>query len=144
MSGGFLLVGSLIVATAVVLIILLNAAFAFVQEVQAERAVAALAQYLPQRAKALRDGEVLEIDASELVPGDIGVIEQGDRIAADVRLLAGAIEADMSALTGESVPTPGEPLHPPSGSSTRSSAALQPSVRPDSTQQSRCPPVRLG
>ncbi|MFE3249114.1 cation-translocating P-type ATPase [Streptomyces sp. NPDC059209] len=99
-----LLVGSLIVATAVVLIILLNAAFAFVQEVQAERAVDALAQYLPRRAKALRDGEVQEIDASELVPGDIVAIEQGDRIAADVRLLAGAIEADMSALTGESVP----------------------------------------
>ena len=46
----------------------------------------------------------MEIDAAELVPGDIVVIEEGDRIAADVRLLAGAIEADMSALTGESVP----------------------------------------
>lgn len=99
-----LIVGSDVVASAVILIILLNAAFAFVQEVQAERAVEALARYLPHRTKTLRDGEVVEIDAAELVPGDIVVIEEGDRIAADVRLLAGAIEADMSALTGESVP----------------------------------------
>ncbi len=53
----------------------------------------------------MRDGVRVEIDAAELVPGDIVVIEEGDRIAADVRLLAGAIEVDMSALTGESVPT---------------------------------------
>ncbi|WP_405540286.1 cation-translocating P-type ATPase [Streptomyces antimycoticus] len=98
-------VGSHVVAAAVVLIILLNAGFAFIQEVQAERAVEALAQYLPQRAKAVRDGVRVEVDAAELVPGDIVVIEEGDRIAADARLLAGAIEVDMSALTGESVPT---------------------------------------
>ncbi|MCM2578189.1 cation-translocating P-type ATPase [Streptomyces meridianus] len=99
-----LIVGSTAVAAAVVLIIVLNAAFAFAQEVQAERAVEALAQYLPQRAKVIRDGASVETDAAELVPGDIVVIEEGDRIAADVRLLAGAIEADMSALTGESAP----------------------------------------
>ncbi|GAA1880086.1 cation-translocating P-type ATPase [Streptantibioticus ferralitis] len=94
-----IIVGSLVVAAAVVLIIVLNAAFAFIQEVHAERAVEALAEYIPQRAKALRDGSPREIDAAELVPGDIAVIEEGDRIAADIRLLAGAIEADMSALT---------------------------------------------
>ncbi|HET6504918.1 MAG TPA: cation-transporting P-type ATPase [Amycolatopsis sp.] len=98
-------VGSQVVAAAVVLIIVLNAAFAFVQEVEAERAVEALAKYLPQQAKVLRDGEVGDTDAIELVPGDIVVIEEGDRIAADVRLLVGAIEVDMSALTGESVPS---------------------------------------
>lgn len=98
-------VGSQAVAAAVVLIIVLNAAFAFVQELQAERAVAALADYLPQRAKVVRDGRGQEIDAAVLVPGDLVVIEEGDRIAADVRLLAGAIQVDMSALTGESVPT---------------------------------------
>ncbi|HEX7538299.1 MAG TPA: cation-transporting P-type ATPase, partial [Dermatophilaceae bacterium] len=100
-----LIVGSLVVAAAVVLIIVLNATFAFVQEVQAERAVEALARYIPQRARAVRDGVPREIDAAELVPGDVVVIEEGDRVAADVRLLVGAIEADMSALTGESVPT---------------------------------------
>jgi calcium-translocating P-type ATPase len=104
-AGLLLIVGSNVVAAAVVLIIVLNAAFAFVQEVQAGRAVEALAKYLPQRAKVERDGVVTEIDATQLVPGDLVVIEEGDRIAADLRLLAGAIEVDMSALTGESVPT---------------------------------------
>ncbi|MGW4958294.1 cation-translocating P-type ATPase [Nonomuraea sp. NPDC004186] len=104
-AGLLLIVGSLVVAVAVILIIVLNAAFAFVQEIQAERAVEALAEFIPQRAKAVRDGSTREIDAAELVPGDIVVIEEGDRVAADVRLLAGAIEVDMSALTGESVPT---------------------------------------
>ncbi|WP_406499884.1 cation-transporting P-type ATPase [Streptomyces sp. NBC_00846] len=98
-------VGSNVVAAAVVLIIFLNAAFAFIQEVHAEHAVEALAAYIPQRAKAHRDGVPREIEATELVPGDIIVIEAGDRIAADIRLLKGAIEIDMSALTGESVTT---------------------------------------
>lgn len=97
-------VGSHVVAAAVVLIILLNAGFAFVQEMHAERAVEALARYLPPQAKVVRDGVRVEIDAAGLVPGDLIVIEEGDRIAADVRLLAGAVEVDMSALTGESTP----------------------------------------
>nr|WP_077085749.1 cation-transporting P-type ATPase [Mycobacterium rhizamassiliense] len=103
-AGLLVIVGSHVVAVAVVSIIILNAAFSFVQEVQAERAVEALAKYLPQRAKVERDGAVTEIDATQLVPGDIVIIEEGDRIAADIRLLGGAIEVDMSALTGESVP----------------------------------------
>jgi calcium-translocating P-type ATPase len=103
-AGLLLIVGSNVVATAVVLIIVLNAAFSFAQELQAERAVEELAKYLPQRARVERDGAVTEVDATELVPGDIALIQEGDRIAADVRLLSGAIEVDMSALTGESVP----------------------------------------
>ncbi len=104
-AGLLVIVGSHVVAAAVVLIIVLNAAFSFIQELQAERAVEALAKYLPQRAKVERDGVVAEINAAELVPGDIVILEEGDRIAADMRLLAGAVEVDMSALTGESVPT---------------------------------------
>ena len=103
-AGLLLIVGSNVVAAAVVLIIVLNAAFSFAQELQAERAVEELAKYLPQRARVERDGAVTEVDATELVPGDIALIQEGDRIAADVRLLSGAIEVDMSALTGESVP----------------------------------------
>lgn len=103
-AGLLLIVGSHIVAAAVVLIIVLNAGFSFVQELQAGRAVEALAKYLPQRARVERDGASTEVDASELVPGDIVLIGEGDRIAADVRLLDGAVEVDMSALTGESVP----------------------------------------
>jgi calcium-translocating P-type ATPase len=104
-AGLLLIVGSHVVAAAVVLIIVLNATFSFVQELQAERAVEELAKYLPQQTKVERDGTVLEIDAAQVVPGDIVVIEEGDRIPADIRLLVGAIEVDMSALTGESVPT---------------------------------------
>jgi magnesium-transporting ATPase (P-type) len=103
-AGLLLVVGSNVVAAAVVLIIVLNAAFSFAQEQQAERAVEELAKYLPQRARVERDGAVTEVDTTQLVPGDIVLIQEGDRIAADVRLLGGAIEADMSALTGESLP----------------------------------------
>ena len=103
-AGLLLIVGSNVVAAAVVLIIALNAAFSFAQELQAERAVEELAKYLPQRARVERDGAITEVDATQLVPGDVVLIREGDRIAADVRLLNGAIEVDMSALTGESVP----------------------------------------
>ena len=62
-----LVVGSLVVAVAVVVIIMLNAGFAFAQELQAERAVEALAEYLPLRAKVVRDGRPMEIDAAGLL-----------------------------------------------------------------------------
>jgi magnesium-transporting ATPase (P-type) len=97
-------VGSRTVAVAVLLVIVLNALFAFVQEMQAERAVEALSRYLPQHATVLRDGAPVLIEATGLVPGDLVVLEEGDRIAADVRLLSGDLEVDMSTLTGESVP----------------------------------------
>ncbi|HEX5593512.1 MAG TPA: cation-transporting P-type ATPase [Solirubrobacterales bacterium] len=102
------------VAVAVVVVIVLNAAFAFAQEMQAERAVEALQSYIPQRARVVRDGEETEVDAIDLVPGDLLLIAEGDRISADGQLLEGAIEVDLSTLTGESVPVslaPGEP-HP--------------------------------
>jgi calcium-translocating P-type ATPase len=102
------------VAIAVVIVILLNAAFAFVQEMQAERAVEALQGYIPQRARVLRDGRESEVDAAALVPGDLLLIAEGARISADAELLDGTIEADLSTLTGESVPVslaPG-PRHP--------------------------------
>jgi calcium-translocating P-type ATPase len=92
------------VAIAVVIVIVLNAAFAFVQELQAERAVEALQGYLPPQARVVRDGREVQIDAVRLVPGDLLVIEEGDRISADVHLLDGALEVDLSTLTGESVP----------------------------------------
>ncbi|MCF3142542.1 cation-translocating P-type ATPase [Streptomyces platensis] len=92
------------VAVAIVVVIIVNAAFAFVQEMQAERAVEALAAYLPVQAKAVREGQVREIEAGTLVPGDVLVIEEGDRISADARLMDGGIEVDLSALTGESMP----------------------------------------
>ena len=103
-AGLSFLVGSQTVGIAVVLVIVLNAAFAFVQELQAERAVEALAGYMPQHATVLRDGATRVIEAVALVPGDVVLLEEGERIAADMRLLFGAVEVDLSTLTGESVP----------------------------------------
>ena len=71
---------------------------------QAERAVEALAQFLPAQAKVVRDGQHQIIEARRLVPGDLLLIEEGDRISADVRLLSGGIEVDASMLTGELMP----------------------------------------
>ncbi|MGZ5312861.1 MAG: HAD-IC family P-type ATPase, partial [Solirubrobacterales bacterium] len=92
------------VAIAIVVLIVVNALFAFAQELQAERAVEALAAYLPSQARVIRDGGERRIDTRELVPGDVLLIEEGDRVSADARLLSGAVELDMSTLTGESEP----------------------------------------
>ena len=89
---------------AIVAVIVLNALFAFAQELQAERAVEALARYLPQQASVRRDGQRRVIDARALVPGDVLLLAEGDRVSADARLLAGAVEVDLSTLTGESQP----------------------------------------
>ncbi len=91
-------------AAAIVAVIILNAVFAFSQELQAERATEALQEYLPPRARVRRDGVAGEIEAAELVPGDVIEIAEGDRLSADARLIEGAVEIDASPLTGESQP----------------------------------------
>ncbi|GHO80188.1 hypothetical protein KSD_79590 [Ktedonobacter sp. SOSP1-85] len=91
-----------VLAIAIIGVILLNAVFAFWQEQQAERAVEALSSYLPHRATVIRDGRRQGIVVRELVPGDVLLIEEGDAISADARLFDGALEVDMSMLTGES------------------------------------------
>jgi calcium-translocating P-type ATPase len=98
------LTGSPRLALAIVVVIVLNAGFAFAEEMQAERAVEALAAFLPERATVLRDGARQEIEARCLVPGDVLILEEGESICADARLMAGTLEVDMSTLTGESVP----------------------------------------
>ncbi len=89
---------------AIVVVIVLNAVFAFTQERQAEHAVEALRRYLPAQASVVRDGRVQRVEARALVPGDVLVVEEGDTISADGRLLDGALEVDLSTLTGESQP----------------------------------------
>jgi calcium-translocating P-type ATPase len=96
--------GASALGAAIVAVIVLNAAFAFVQERHAERAIEALARYLPQQATVRRDGERRLVAARELVPGDILLVAEGDRISADARLLQGVLDVDMSTLTGESQP----------------------------------------
>ncbi|MGZ4292082.1 MAG: cation-translocating P-type ATPase, partial [Gaiellaceae bacterium] len=96
--------GMTILGLAVLAVIVLNAIFAFAQERQAERAVEALSALLPQRATVRRDGERVEIEAVELVPGDIVFCEEGEKVSADARLVDGIVEVDLSTLTGESQP----------------------------------------
>ncbi|MGW6484549.1 cation-translocating P-type ATPase [Streptomyces sp. NPDC055059] len=89
---------------AIVAVILVNAAFAVLQERQAQAAVETLARYLPTHAVVIRDGRRQTVEARDLVPGDLVVLDEGERIPADARLTEGGIEADLSMLTGESAP----------------------------------------
>ncbi len=86
-------------------ITLFNAFLGLVQERKAERSVAALKGMLVSEARVRRDGNVVSALAAELVPGDIVLVREGDRIPADGRLLTAAtLEVDESTLTGESAP----------------------------------------
>ncbi|WP_214370755.1 cation-translocating P-type ATPase [Pseudonocardia sp. H11422] len=96
--------GTTELAWAILAVVVLNAVFAFVQERQAGRAVEALGQYLPPHARVRRAGTPRDVPATEVVPGDILLLGEGDRVPADARLLSGAVEIDASALTGESAP----------------------------------------
>ena len=84
-------------------VLLLNAVIGTVQEYSAQRAATALRQLVTTRSRVLRAGETLEVDAETLVPGDIVLLESGDRVPADLRLLSSYdLELDESLLTGES------------------------------------------
>jgi calcium-translocating P-type ATPase len=104
--------GTPILAGAIVAVILLNAAFALMQERQAERAVEALAAFLPEQVAVVRDGRRGRIDARLVVPGDVIALEEGDRVPADARVVKGSLQIDTSALTGESVPVTREAGEP--------------------------------
>jgi calcium-translocating P-type ATPase len=96
--------GTPVLGWAIVAVVILNAGFAFVQERQAERAVEALRAYLPERTQVLREGVPTPVEVVGIVPGDVLVLGEGHRIPADARILDGAVEVDLSTLTGESVP----------------------------------------
>ncbi|WP_395695132.1 cation-translocating P-type ATPase [Nocardioides sp.] len=96
--------GAVTLGVAIVLVIALNAAFALVQERHAEHAVAALSSYLPLQGLVVRDGQRVRVEARTIVPGDVLVVEEGDAVCADAKVLSGAVEVDLSAVTGESVP----------------------------------------
>jgi Ca2+-transporting ATPase len=82
-----------------------NAVIGLRQEAKAEESVKALSQMMKTIARVRRDGQALEIDASELVPGDIVLVEAGNRVPADGRVsLAATLEIEEAALTGESLP----------------------------------------
>jgi P-type Ca2+ transporter type 2C len=96
-------IGDLKDAVVILVVVVLNAGLGFYQEHRAERTLAALKGMLAPRAKVRRDGHVREVDAAELVPGDLVLLEAGDRVPADGRLLAAhSLEVEEAALTGES------------------------------------------
>ena len=90
---------------AIVGVIVINGVFSFWQEYKAQRAIAALRQLLPPQVKVQRAGRSIEIPAAELVPGDIVLLEEGDFIAADSRVIeAHALRINSATVTGESLP----------------------------------------
>jgi P-type Ca2+ transporter type 2C len=93
----------------------LNAVIGLRQEAKAEESVAALAQMMKTIARVRRDGQAIEIDAEELVPGDVVLVEAGNRVPADGRIVVAAtLEIEEAALTGESLPV-GKQVEPVPG-----------------------------
>ncbi len=86
-------------------VLLINAVIGTTQEYSAARSAAALSALVSRRARVLRAGEAMEIDAGEVVPGDIVLLESGAKVPCDLRLIASqGLEIDESLLTGESLP----------------------------------------
>lgn len=99
------LLGEYTDAITIMAIIILNGVLGFVQEVKAERSLAALKELTAPMARVRRDGSVVSLPARDLVPGDVVVLEGGDRVPADGRILtAFGLDVEESALTGESMP----------------------------------------
>jgi sodium/potassium-transporting ATPase subunit alpha len=88
-------------------VILVNGAFSAWQEHRAEQAVAALRRLLPSTVKVLRDGALSQLPAADLVRGDLVLVEAGDQIPADARVIEGTgLAVSTATLTGEAVPEP--------------------------------------
>ena len=100
-----LLLGEVFDAIAIFAVLILNAVLGFVQEYKAEKALEELEKIETLDARVIRDGEEKTIDASLLVPGDIVLLYEGEKIPADCRVLESvSMEVDESMLTGESLP----------------------------------------
>ncbi|MFO8018540.1 MAG: cation-translocating P-type ATPase [Promethearchaeia archaeon] len=92
-------------ALVIAVILIVNAILGFYQEYKAERALESLKKMAPHYAKVIREGEVKKIDAKNIVPGDLLKLNEGDKVAADARLIKGySLYADEAILTGESQP----------------------------------------
>ncbi|MGB9788739.1 MAG: calcium-translocating P-type ATPase, PMCA-type [Dictyoglomus turgidum] len=92
-------------AVAILLIVMINAILGSFQEYKAEKTLESLKSYVSPKAKVVRDGKILEVNIEDLVPGDLVLIEEGEKIPADLRLIeTNNLQVDESILTGESVP----------------------------------------
>nr|WP_320014461.1 cation-transporting P-type ATPase [uncultured Desulfobacter sp.] len=90
---------------ALLVVALLNAFFSFIQEYRAERAMEALKKFLPQMVEVQRQGQVIKVSAEEIVPGDLLILAEGDKITADARVVeAEGLLVDNAPLTGEANP----------------------------------------
>ena len=100
-----MLIGEYSDAVIIMLVVILNAVIGVVQEYKAEKAIEALQKMATPRSLVRRNGEVIEINSEEVVPGDIVILDAGRFIPADIRLTESAnLQIEESALTGESVP----------------------------------------
>lgn len=96
--------GHLVDAIVIVMVVVINALVGYIQEGKAERALNALSSVIAQQAHVLRDGKRRKVEVGELVPGDIVILEAGDRVPADARIVRSRnLLVDESILTGESV-----------------------------------------
>ncbi len=92
-----------VLGCALIVVALLNALFSFIQEYRAEKAMEALKKFLPHLVEVCRDSRICRIPASGIVPGDVVVLSEGDKIAADLRIIASdGLMIDNAPLTGES------------------------------------------
>jgi Ca2+-transporting ATPase len=133
------ILGETIDGIAIIAIVMLNALVGFFQEYRAERAAAALTRLTAPRAKVVRDGQATVIATTEVVRGDILLLEAGDLVAADARLIeAAAFRANEAPLTGES-----QPVEKQVGlcASDIAPAAGYPTARPE-LSQAHCPDRR--
>jgi calcium-translocating P-type ATPase len=93
-------------------VIVINGLFSFWQEYRAEQAIAALQKLLPAQAKTLRDQSIVSLDVQQLVPGDVILLQEGDNIPADCRVIeAFAMRVNTATVTGEALPK-GRDAHP--------------------------------
>lgn len=98
-------VGDAIDAIVILVVVIINAVVGFIQEYRAEKAMEKLKGLISSEAVVIRDGQTQKITANQLTPGDIVIIEEGDNIPADLRIIESAdLKVDESALTGESLP----------------------------------------
>ncbi|HZV24931.1 MAG TPA: cation-transporting P-type ATPase, partial [Acidothermaceae bacterium] len=97
--------GNLELAFAIIAVVLLNAGIGFGMEYSAERTAEALSALVPRTCRVLRDGERLECPAGDLVPGDVVVLDAGDAVSADCRVVEShELQVNNASLTGESAP----------------------------------------